>query len=132
MSSRILTATLLALLAGCGGFERGEPLLANGDEDVGGDGEGGSFATSAYPVLERLCAGCHGPGGVASGTRFSLSQDVAASHASVSALVDTSTPANSRLLIKGTGNAHGGGAVLTVGSPDYQTILDWIAGGAAP
>jgi hypothetical protein len=61
-----------------------------------------------------------------------LSQDVAASHASVSALVDTSTPANSRLLIKGTGNAHGGGAVLTVGSPDYQTILDWIAGGAAP
>jgi hypothetical protein len=63
---------------------------------------------------------------------LSLTEDAAADFATVSELIDTSAPADSRLLSKGTGNAHGGGAVLTTGTPDYQTILAWIAGGAAP
>jgi hypothetical protein len=135
MSSRLALLALLALLAGCGGFERGDPLPEEADQDLsGGDDDtvSPSFATTVEPVLVRLCAGCHGAGGVASSTRFTLSLDPGTDFTTVSALVDTSAAAGSRLLSKGTGNAHGGGVVLTAGSSDYQTIFAWIAGGAAP
>ena len=45
--------------------------------------------------------------------------------------INREDPAQSLLLLKPTaGVAHGGGHVLEVGSPDYQTLLEWIRSGA--
>ena len=54
----------------------------------------------------------------------------AADYAVVVPFVDTAAPAGSRLLTKMTGNGHQGGAVYAAGSPEYQTILQWIQQGA--
>jgi hypothetical protein len=46
--------------------------------------------------------------------------------------VNSENPAGSRLLVKGAGMGHGGGAIYAVGTPEYQTILQWITQGSAP
>jgi len=52
--------------------------------------------------------------------------------ASVVDLVDLERPADSRLLTKGAGVSHVGGAIYTPGGPEYDAILAWIAAGAPP
>jgi hypothetical protein len=47
----------------------------------------------------------------------------------VVALVLPDDPDNSPLLQRAIGNdAHGGGQILTVDSPEYVTIHNWVAG----
>jgi len=119
----------MVMALACGGFERGKH---EGGGAAGGDsGAAGSFA-SAHAVLMSRCNGCHGPGGPASGTPFTLTGDAATDFATVEALVTPGDPAASLLLQKASGQGHGGGTVMTQGSADYNTIADWIAGGAQP
>jgi hypothetical protein len=127
--------------AACADFSRGEATpkpdagVTEPQGDGGGDGEGGaalSFATSVYPLLMSGCGRCHVAGGEAGGTQFLLTGTAAADLATVVALVDTSAPSGSRLLAKMSGNGHQGGTIYAVGSPEYQTILQWIQQGASP
>ena len=74
----------------------------------------------------------HVAGGQAGGTSLLLTADPGASYPAVVRLVDTTSPAGSRLLSKASGNGHGGGAVFLPGSSQYQTILTWIQQGAPP
>jgi hypothetical protein len=134
-------ACALALGGACADFSRGEPTpkpdAGATAPDGGGDGggEGGatlSFATAVYPLLMSGCGRCHVAGGEAGGTQLLLTGTAAADLATVTALVDTSAPSSSRLLAKMSGNGHQGGTVYAVGSPEYQTILQWIQQGASP
>ena len=134
MSSRLLPHVLL-LLTACGGFDRGDvtPDELAGDDGGTSDSDGGSsFASTVFPILTTRCTTCHGSGGVATGSAFHLSGDAATDHDTVLGLVNVASPAGSTLLTEATGNSHGGGAVIAVGSDDYNTILAWITGGALP
>jgi hypothetical protein len=123
-------------VSACGGFDRGPPSPDGGDTEAtdtaGGDGATLSFATDIHPVLVRDCGSCHGAGGVAAASAFHLSSSAADDHAVVVALVSMSNPAQSELLQRASGNAHGGGTILTTTSSDYQLIESWIAEGAPP
>ena len=88
------------------------------------------FAAVVHPLLVRSCAACHGPVGVAAGTRLVLSGDVAADYAKARPLVDPAAPAASPLLAKATGEMHAGGPVLKAGSPEHALLLGWVSAGA--
>src|SRR5262245_13956810 len=130
MSSRWL---LLLVLAGCADLERGpapvEPDAAASDAAAGDgatDGAALSFATSVQPILQQGCSRCHVAGGEAAETQFILSGDAAADYAAASRFVDTAAPSGSRLLAKMRGQGHQGGSIYAAGSPEYQTVLQWI------
>ena len=91
-----------------------------------------SFAHDVQPVLAGACARCHSDGGEASRSALVLGSDPAANLAQVAKLINRDDPAGSRLLQKATGTGHQGGAVLRVGTPEYQTILVWITQGSLP
>ena len=63
---------------------------------------------------------------------FILTGDAAADHTVVLGFVNVELPAESRLLRKGSGLGHGGGAVYPQGSAEYETILQWITQGTMP
>ncbi|MCP3097958.1 hypothetical protein LZ198_03605 [Myxococcus sp. K15C18031901] len=142
MSSRLrpLVALLpLLFIQGCADFHRGDPTADAGTPsggDGGGAGDGGgdapSFATDAHPLLLSGCQSCHRAGGAAGNTGFVLTGDADGDFQAASALTDTAAPAGSRLLRKASGAGHGGGAIYADGTPEYQTLLAWIAGGAQP
>jgi hypothetical protein len=128
-------------LAACADFSRGEPSPvpdAGARPDGGGDAAAAdgtaplSFAAAVYPLLASACQGCHSAGNEAGDTQLVLVGSAAADHATVIMFVDTSAPASSRLLSKTSGNGHQGGAVYAAGSPEYNTILQWIQQGAQP
>ena len=75
---------------------------------------------------------CHVPGGMASTTSLLFSGNAATDYTTVLQFVDTSAPAGSRILSKLSGNGHGGGTIYAAGSPEYETILQWIQQGAPP
>ncbi len=75
---------------------------------------------------------CHVPGGAASTTSLLFSGNAATDYTTVLQFVDTSAPAGSRILSKLSGNGHGGGTIYAAGSPEYETILQWIQQGAPP
>ncbi|NOK37198.1 hypothetical protein HMI49_28780 [Corallococcus exercitus] len=132
----VLTAAV-ALLVGCADFERGPVAADAGVQPVdgGGGGDGGgavSFETDVHPLLTTGCQGCHRSGGAAGSTSFLLTGDVEADYAAAVSLTDTSNPSASRLLRKASGAGHGGGAVYGADTPEYQTLLSWISGGAQP
>jgi hypothetical protein len=138
MSSRVL---VVLLLAGCADFERGDPSPAPpptedaGAGDVLGATDGGatvSFARDVHPILVDRCGRCHSSNGQASDTTFVLGNDPARDLGPVRRLVDADNPAGSRLLIKGAGTGHSGGAILAASSAEYATILKWISQGSAP
>jgi len=129
----------LALAApACADFSRGAPspaVDAGAPVDGGGSegGEGGasvSFATDVYPLLVPTCQMCHAPGQMAGDTQLLFTGTAATDYPAVIMFVDTSAPAGSRLLSKMTGNGHQGGTVYAAGSPEYQTVLQWIQQGA--
>ena len=137
---------LALLLASCADFSRGAPSAPTGD---GGGAEGGSgdaavsdgpasddasvsFAAVVYPLLVPTCQSCHSTGNEAGDTQLLFTGAAAADYATVVMFVDTSSPASSRMLAKMSGNGHGGGTVYAAGSPEYQTILQWIQQGAQP
>ncbi|MFY2561281.1 hypothetical protein ACN469_27015 [Corallococcus terminator] len=137
MSSRLGLLLALLFVQGCADFHRGDPTADAGTpsgEDGGGSdgGDAPSFITTAHPLLLSGCQSCHRAGGAAGNTGFVLMGDADADFQAASALTDTSTPSGSRLLRKAAGAGHGGGAIYADGSPEYQTLLSWIAGGARP
>lgn len=90
-----------------------------------------SFSSQILPALKSKCSACHSPSGAAGGTSFVLTGDSAADHAAVATLVNTDSPADSKLLQKGTAReSHGGGGVFTESSSEYQTIKAWVTQGA--
>jgi hypothetical protein len=132
----LLAAVLFG--AACADFSRG-PASPAADAGADTGGEGGpadgavvSFAADVHPLLIASCQRCHSAGAEAGDTQLLLTGDADADYATVSRFVDTSAPAGSRLLSKASGNGHGGGTVFAAGSPEYQTVLDWIQQGAPP
>ena len=89
------------------------------------------FAGRVHPLLMRTCATCHSLGGAAAPTRLVLSGDVHDDYAKIRPLVDPAAPAQSVLILKATGAAHGGGALLPVGDSGYSLLLAWVTSGAA-
>jgi len=80
------------------------------------------FANDVQPILTLLCANCHGDSG-----NFSITNNP--SYTGTMQFVDTTTPTNSRLLLKGKGIiSHSGGVQLS--DSEYITIRDWISAGA--
>jgi len=135
----VLSAIGCLLASGCADFSRGSAsVLPDGGADLSGevgppaDGAALSFAASVHPLLIAGCRGCHATGQQAGDTQFLLTGDAAADYLVVSPLVDASAPGSSRLLSKINGNGHGGGTVYAAGTPEYQTVLQWIQQGARP
>jgi hypothetical protein len=129
---RLLLGVLVGLTGACADLERG-PEPGPGDAGVAADGDagGGGFAV-ARAVLTARCAGCHVAGQVAGKTSLLLGGDEAADYAAARMFVDVGAPSASRLLVKASGQGHGGGMVLQVASAEYASLLAWIAGGAGP
>lgn len=127
--------SLAAALAGCGGFGRGErwdettSTVTGASESEGG---GPSFAADVHPALVDACGGCHAPGASAGDTGLVLTGVAEDDLAGVLDLVDLERPADSRLLTKAAGVSHVGGALFAPGSPEYETVLAWIAAGTPP
>lgn len=120
----------LLTLSSCGDpFSRGEALEEATVNGTGtqpeGEGDGGktevSFSKEVYPILQSKCSACHAGAGF--GT-FKLTGVAASDYPTIKALVDTSSPAGSKLLVKGLTMA------LTAGSAEYETIKAWITQGA--
>lgn len=132
-SRRLLLAALL--LSGCADLERGPaavvPDAGTTDDATAPDGEALSFATSVLPLFDA-CVRCHATGQEAGDTQLLFTGSVDADLASVLRFVDTDAPAGSRLLAKLSGLGHQGGAIYAAGSPEYQTVLQWIQQGARP
>lgn len=136
-----VTALVLGLagaagFAGCADFSRGEPSpKATADAGAGGaGGQGGgtlSFAADVLPLL-MPCKTCHVANGQASQTSLLFTGNTNTDYATVTRFVDTTAPSGSRLLAKASGSGHGGGTVYAAGSPEYDTILNWIEQGAPP
>lgn len=131
----------LSLVLACADLERGAPAAdaggaGDGGSDTGvGDSDGGavpSFARDVNGLLIDGCAACHTANGQAGSTAFILSGPAPANYTAVLPFVNLEQPASSRLLNKGSGLGHGGGAVYRPESPEYQVILLWITGGAPP
>ncbi|MCA9706047.1 MAG: hypothetical protein KDK70_09390 [Myxococcales bacterium] len=147
------------LVAGCAGFRRGdywdEPVETTGSVDDGGGGggpgpggsgssDGGSgtstgaapgpsFELDVLPLLRAGCERCHASDGAASNTELLLDLDDPEDlYAEVLGFVDLEAPAQSRLLVKGAGQGHTGGAIYDEHSAEYAAILDWIEQGAQP
>ena len=139
-SRRFLAALAVAVcfgLVACADFSRGpESPAVDAGSDVGeggsADGAPVSFAVSVHPLLIASCQHCHSTGAETGDTQLLFTGDAAADYVAVSRLVETSAPAGSRLLSKASGDGHDGGTVFAVGSPEYQTVLQWIQQGARP
>jgi hypothetical protein len=124
-------------LAGCADLSRGGRAADAAATDVSGEGASAadaslSFAADVHGLLTATCARCHVPGQPAGDTQLLFTGDAAADLAAVTPFIDTGTPASSRLLLKMSGQGHGGGVVYAVGTPEYETVLRWIQQGASP
>jgi hypothetical protein len=121
-----LTLLLATAMVGCGTenpFDRG-PDYDDGTEVVA-EGNDITFSATVVPAL-TACAGCH-----AGGTGGWTYGGGGEAYNQVLQMVDTSNPAGSLLLVKGSGNAgHGGGRVFGSASASYSDILAWIEAGA--
>ncbi len=116
------------MLSACGTdhpFDRGQiynDAVGTGDPV---DGSSLSFATDIQPLLSA-CVGCHsgGTGGwTYDGGADALTQ--------VRSVINTGSPGESVLLVKGSGgDNHGGGTVFGASSSTYEMIEAWIASGA--
>jgi hypothetical protein len=131
-----ILAAVLPLVLGCADFQRGEPSADAGvTPQDGGGSDGGdsiSYASAIHPLLISGCQSCHRSGGAAGDTGFVMTGDVEADYLEASSLIDTPQPPASRLLRKGAGAGHGGGAIYGESTAEYQTLLAWVAGGARP
>ncbi len=97
------------------------------------------FSRHVVPLFSRLgcnAGGCHGAVKGQNGFRLSLfGADPAADHErllreATGRRLNLYSPNDSLLLLKATGAApHEGGARMHVGSPEYELLRKWIAGG---
>lgn len=130
MGSRVLFYLLPAILlvGACADFHRGPPPDASPDGPALVNDS--VFENDVYPILQSRCQYCHSPGSGSDAqyTRYVLTGNARADRAMVVALVLPDDPDNSPLLQRAIGNdAHGGGQILTVDSPEYVTIHNWAA-----
>lgn len=87
------------------------------------------YLTSVKPALSS-CVACHSTMPTNYTLTAGLADDMADYQATL-AQIDQATPANSNLLLKGSASvSHAGGGPWPVGSPTYDIVLAWIAGGA--
>jgi hypothetical protein len=79
-------------------------------------------------VLSPVCSNCHTQGGTASTANFRVTtNDPIATQASVGQNIDTTNPAQSRILLKPLGSTpHGGGQQLLAGSEEYKLLEQWV------
>jgi hypothetical protein len=111
---------------GCADFHRGPaPRDAAPDTALVADP---TFEMDVYRVLQSRCEDCHQAGGMAEYTRLVLTGNARIDRAMVVALVVPGDPSASLLLRRATGESHTGGSVLSLDSPEYTTIADWISG----
>ncbi len=119
-----ICATTL-VIGGCGTqqpFERGLPSGPGG-----GQSRALSFDGEIHDLLLVECASCHGGG--AGG--FTLSGDENADYAATLERIDPVDPEASLLLLKATGQGHGGGTIWSgAGDESYALVLEWIQEGA--
>ena len=82
-------------------------------------------------ILASRCTVCHADSNNAGFAGYGLTSaaDAEADYNATLAQVDAASPADSPLLTKAIGDAHGGGAILTAGDADYDAILSWINDG---
>ena len=113
---------------GCADFHRG-PAPRDAAPDTGGAlVEDLTFETEVYRILQLRCGDCHQAGGQGEFTRLVLTGNARLDRAKVAALVVPGDPSASLLLIRASGQEpHTGGSVLSVDSPDYATIANWIS-----
>ncbi|MBX3623583.1 MAG: hypothetical protein KF892_01110 [Rhizobacter sp.] len=126
-----------------GGQYYNDPFNPNGSvRAINGLSEA-SFAATVQPILRRSCAAsCHQagnidpavPGGLTfRGNRFVLTGSTEGDFGvTLSLISNTCNAASNYLLSRPSSNPHpmgGTGPVLPVGSPDYQTIANWISSG---
>jgi hypothetical protein len=98
-----------------------------------------SFMNDVQPVLTRSgcnSGGCHGAAAGKNGFKLSLrgyddeGDFRAITRSALGRRVTPEDPANSLLLLKPTGAvSHKGGVRISVGSPEYQVLVDWLASG---
>lgn len=121
-------------LGGCADFDRGEPGARPeaGVSDTGTlpDGAAATFAGEIHRLLLTGCADCHAPGASAGATGLVLTGAAASDQEKVLPFVNTTAPSASRLLTKGAGRGHGGGAIYREDSAAYAVLLAWITAGA--
>lgn len=99
-----------------------------------------SFETDVTPIFDKplnnnvSCtqAACHIGAGAGGGLNLSVSDtSLDAVYTDITPELVTATPESSPLLLKATNEtSHSGGAVMTKGSDEYNTILKWITDGA--
>ncbi len=79
-------------------------------------------------VLQPVCAACHIDGGSAATANFRVTPtDPRATMDSVALNIDVAHPDDSRILQKPLNILpHGGGQQLSPGSPQYQTLQQWV------
>src|SRR5262249_49839255 len=98
------------------------------------------FGQDIVPIFTRLgcnTGSCHGRLGGQNGFDLSLfGYDPAGDYQAIARdggqrRVSPLVPERSLLLVKATGQtAHGGGGRVSIGSPEYQTLLAWVRDGA--
>ncbi|PKN55466.1 MAG: hypothetical protein CVU56_20990 [Deltaproteobacteria bacterium HGW-Deltaproteobacteria-14] len=98
--------------------------------DTGGGCVPGDYTTEIYPLLQLSCDSCHASSGSAGSTGLVFTGSAADDYAEITGLVETGNPASSVLVTKGTGKAHGGGAVFSPGGEEEQALICWISAGA--
>jgi hypothetical protein len=143
----LLVAASMSLLVGCPG------PVGPGDDGPGGDPkkceiqstsekfpgypyQTSKFASDVLPVLQHSCGtvGCHGASGTTPGmggfTVWAATDpaacDFAQSFNAVAALIDTTTPANSRLTAKVTGVQTPAHFTFQESDPALQALRDYI------
>jgi mono/diheme cytochrome c family protein len=132
----------VVVLTACADLERGGPLpdaavaavdaaSPTSDAPPGDAVAALTYARDVRPLLVAACAGCHSETGQASRSGFIMGRD-ASDHANVATFINPTEPARSRLLVKGAGAGHEGGAAVRTGTPEYLTILAWITQGGLP
>jgi hypothetical protein len=129
-AAALVVGGLLWALASCADFHRGPAPV---DAGAGADSAPSlvddlMFEAQVYPVLLVRCAGCHAEWQEAGTSKLVLTGNARLDRAMILALVTPAAPAQSPLLIEGSGgNSHSGGIRLIPDSAEYATVADWIA-----
>jgi hypothetical protein len=88
------------------------------------------FAPEIFQLVQTNCRSCHAAGAAAGSSGLSLKGAARPDFEVVRRFANLNSPRASPLLIKSSGQAHGGGAVLPAASRGYRRLLAWIAAGA--
>lgn len=137
--------TLCCCFVNCADLSRGDSIepgdataASNAEDGASLDGDAAVAQTqtvtftSLHPLLLAGCRECHRAGGQAANTSFVLTGDKSSDLATTLPCVNRADPANSRLLTKGVGRNHEGGAVWASDAAQATSVLRWIQQGTQP